>query len=193
MSVTFAVKRLLALGFAAALLCGSCIAQKASPPAADAGKIAVRNNAASLLADLLGNDKNIAKILVIKHGSAEMERLIRTISKTAGDGEKQLEALAKSDPTLNLHALDLPPGEAAARAAGSKLTEHELLSSSGAAFEFSLLLTQTQALSYGSHLAQIAAANSSLPEQARAFHSLDVALNALYRQVVARMRALPPK
>jgi hypothetical protein len=48
-------------------------------------------------------------------------------------------------------------------------------------------------LDYGSHLAKIAAENSSSPEQQRRFHSLDVALNALLQQVVAKLRALSGK
>jgi hypothetical protein len=178
---------------AGGLLCGHANAQKSAPPnaAPDKSKIEVRNNAASLLADLLGDEKNVSKLLIIKRNSAELGRLIKSISKTAGDGAEQLETLAKNDSTLNLHALQLPPGEIATRAAMSKTREHELLFSSGEKFELHLLLTQTTALDYGSHLAKIAGDNSSSPEQQRKFHSLDVALNALFQQVVAKLRALP--
>jgi hypothetical protein len=72
-----------------------------------------------------------------------------------------------------------------------KPKEHELLFSSGAQFEFNLLLTQAEALSYGSHLAKVAADNSSAPEAQREFHSLETSLNDLYERVVARMRSLP--
>jgi hypothetical protein len=194
-TVTVCMKRLCIVCLAAELFCGCANAQKLDAPAATApdSKSATRNNAASLLADLLSQDKNIGKILFIKHTTPDSGKLIKEISKAAGNGAGQLEALAKSDTTLNLHALDLPPGEKAVRASDSKTTEHELLHSSGGAFEFNLLLSQTQALSYGSHLAQIAAENSSSPEQTRVFHSLDVALSALYQQVVAKMRTLPPQ
>jgi hypothetical protein len=180
---------------AGGLFCGYANAQKPAAPnaAPDKSKIEVRNNAVSLLADLLGNEKNVSKILIIKHSSAEIGRLIKAISKTAGDGAEQLESLAKNDPTLNLHALQLPSGEIATRAAMSKTMEHELLFTSGEKFELHLLLTQTTALDYGSHLAKIASENSSSPEQQRKFHSLEVALNALLQQVVAKLRALPGK
>lgn len=195
------MKRLLIFCFAAAVFCSCANAQKPAAttnsapgnPATDTGKIEVRNNAASLLADLLGDEKNVSKILIIKHNSPELGRLIKAISKTAGDGAEQLETLAKEDPTLNLHALQLPPGETATRAAISKTKEHELIFSSGEKFELNLLLTQTDALDYGSHLAKIAAENSSSPEQKSKFHSLDLALNALFQRVVARIRALPAK
>jgi hypothetical protein len=186
---------------AAARMC--CLGAKAQAPAAatksdsdtskDASKTELRNNAASLLDDLLGSEKDVSKILIIKHRPARVSRVIEAISKTAGDGQDQLEGLAKEDKTLNLHALQLPPGEVATRDAIRKTKEHELLFSWGAKFDMSLLLSQTDALDYGSHLAKIAAENSASPEQARKFHALDVALSALYQRVVADIRAVPPK
>ena len=188
--------RLIVFSLIAGLTCGLTNAQKHTPSHAgpDKSKIAVRNNAASLLADLLGKDKNVSKILIIKSNSDELGELMKAISKAAGDGADELEALAKNDKSLNLHALQLPPGEIAARAAMSKTDEHELLSTPGGEkFELKLLLTQTEALNYGSHLAKVAADNSSSPEQQRIFHALEVALNALYQQVVSKLRALPGK
>jgi hypothetical protein len=190
--------RLLAKGsvfiLAAALLCGYANAQKHPSNAPDRSKIAVRNNAASLLADLLGDEKNVSKILIIKSNSDELGKLMKAISKTADDGKDQLEALAKADSTLNLKALQLPPGEMATRAAISKTYEHDLLlTPGGEKFELTLLLSQTDALNYGLHLAKVAADNASSPEQQRKFHALEVALNAVYQQVVSKLRALPGK
>jgi hypothetical protein len=167
------------------------VGAKESPDASN--KVEVRNNAASLLADLFHDEKNVDKILLIKHNSKELGELMKSISKTAGDGEKKLDELTKADKTLNLHALELPPGEKATRAAISKTKEHELLFTSGETFELNLLLSQTDALDYGSHLAKIAAENSSSPEQQREFHALDVTLHNLFHRVVARVRALPGK
>jgi hypothetical protein len=181
---------------AAAVFCGCASVQKTVPPpvaATDSKKIELRNNAVSLLADLLDQEKNVSKVLIIKRNTKELGEIIKAISRTAGAGAEQLKTLAANDPSLNLHALELPPGEKATRAAIAKTKEHELLFSSGENFEFNLLLTQTDALSYGSHLAGIAAENSPFPEQAEAFHALDVALNDLWQQVITRMRSLPPK
>jgi hypothetical protein len=190
---SFILKPLLILCLVGGVFAGEASARQPNPPAADASKAEVRNNAASLLADLLGKDKNVSKILIIKRNSAEFGKLIKSISKAADDGEKQLQALAKADPTLSLHALQLPPGEEAARAADGKATEHELLSSSGPVFEFNLLLSQAQALNYASNLAKVAADNSSSPDQSRVFNQLNVSLANLYKQVIARMRARPAK
>lgn len=163
------------------------------PRPSDDNKIELRNNAASLLADLLGQEKDVSKILIVKHPSPGIEKLIKAISKTADEGSNRLETLAKNDKALNLHALQLPPGETATRAAVSKTEEHELILTFGTTFELNLLLTQTEALNYGSHLAKIAAENAQSPEQQRDFHALDVSLDNLYKEVVAQIRALPRK
>jgi hypothetical protein len=164
---------------------------KSPKSAADRAK--VRNNAASLLHDLLGQEKDVSKILIIKHEAKEFGQLVKDISKTSGDGAKQLEKLAKNDPGLDLMVMDLPPGERAARDAQSKTDEHELLHSSGTTFEFNLLLTQVQALDYAAHLAQVAAENSTSPDQAHEFSSLQMQLNQLLSQAVKMMRAPPRK
>ncbi|HEY5298728.1 MAG TPA: hypothetical protein VIK59_12480 [Verrucomicrobiae bacterium] len=182
--------------FFAGIFCGCAQVQNSPPTVADgpdAKKIELCNNAASLLYGLLDEEKNVSKVLIFKGNSAALGQLIKAISKSAGDGEKQLAAMAKNDSALNLHALELPAGEKATRAAIAKTREHELLFSSGENFEFTLLLTQAEALSYGSHLAKIAAENCPPPVEAREFHAFDVALNDLFQQVLARMRSLPPK
>ena len=65
------VKRLLFFLVAAGLFCSRATAGTPPHPrpAEDKSKIEVRNNAASLLADLLGDEKNVSKILIIKHNS----------------------------------------------------------------------------------------------------------------------------
>jgi hypothetical protein len=181
---------------AAAMLSAGASAQEPAQPAkpdGDASKIEVRNNAASLLNDLLGDEKNLSKILIIKRHYPRLAVLVKAISKTAGDGQDELETLAKNDKTLNLQAIQLPPGEIATRFAIQKTKEHELIFSSGQKFEINLLLSQTDALDYGSHLAKIAAENSTSAEQQHTFRSLDVALNALFQRAVVRIRALPAK
>lgn len=153
----------------------------------------MRNNSASLLYDLLDDEKNVSKVLLIKSDREKLDRLIKTISVLAGDGERRLDELAKGDSSLNLHAIQLPVGEKATRDAIAKTKEHELLLSSGENFEFTLLLTQADALSYGWHLAKIAAENSSRPEQVKEFAALSTAMEDLYKQVVVLMRSPPAK
>ena len=151
-------------------------------------KIDIRNNAASLLYDLLGAEKNVSKILIIKHHSDELGQLIKAISEAAANDKNQLERLATNNPGVNLHAIQLPRGEKAARDAVAKTEEHELLFTSGKEFEFNLLLTQAQAMGYGWHLAKIAAENSSSTEERQTFTTISRGMEALHRRVIAQMQ-----
>jgi multidrug efflux pump subunit AcrA (membrane-fusion protein) len=189
-----------------ALLFGCSTTGPASPSAAPAPapattrhteaadeKIQIRNNASSLLEQLLDEEKNVSKVLIIKHGSRELSGLIKAISTAAADGAKRLKALAQDDPTLDLRRQELPVGEKACRDAISKTEEYDLLLSSGADFEFTLLLTQAQALNYGSHLAKVAANNSADPKEVDALLAMSRTLDQLLTQVKAMMKSPPSK
>lgn len=164
----------------------------AATSAAAAQKLERRNNAASLLAQLVDDEKGLHYVLILKGHRAELQQLVKNISATATSIQDQLQALAKADPTLNLRAVELPAGEIATRAAIESTKEHELLLTSGADFEFTLLLTQADALSYGWHLAQIVADNSPNAAQAKQFTTFSTAFHDLYTQTVTLMRS-PPK
>jgi hypothetical protein len=160
------------------------------PPSVE--KLVTRNNAASLLFQLVEDEKNVSVLLIVKGNQPEVNSLVKAIAVTAGEASKNLTALAKADPALNLHAIDLPDGEVAARAAIAKTKTHELLLDTGNNFEFALLLTQADALSYGYNLAQIAANDSSNPEEKRTFATLGETMKAQYQQVIAFIRAPAP-
>ncbi len=147
-----------------------------------------RNNAASLLYQLVGEEKNVSKILFIKSNSKELGQLIKAISQMAANSERRLASLASNSPDLNLHAMELPQGEKATRDAVAKTEEHELLFTSGKQFEFNLLLTQAQALNYGWHLAEIAAENSHRPVEVQEFLAISREMKQLYDQVITQMR-----
>jgi hypothetical protein len=126
--------------------------------------------------------------LLIKHNCGELGHLIKAISEAAANDKIQLERLATNNPGLNLHAIQLPQGEKAARDAVAKTEEHELLFTSGKAFEFNLLLTQSQALGYGWHLAKIVAENSSSRDEMQTFAAMSRRMESLYRQVIIQMQ-----
>jgi len=94
-----------------------------------------------------------------------------------------LEEFAKHDPSIVLDDLRLPPGEAATREAIAATKQQELLGQTGDEFELSLLLTQTEALSYASHLAKVAAENESQPDRARALAGVSKDMEGLYHEV----------
>src|SRR4051812_8822771 len=128
--------------------CQSMQQQTAANTSADAKEtpekqgpnLQTRNNALALLDDLLNDEKNVSKILIVKHNSDELGRLVKDISRVAADDAKMLEAFAKTVPGLNLKQFDLPPGEFATRRAISKSKEQILLHSKDAEFQFQLLL-----------------------------------------------------
>ena len=79
----------------------------------------------------------------------------------------------------------LPPAELATRDAIAATKKKELLSQSGGTFELTLLLTQTEALSYGWHLAQVTGQNEPQPDRARALAGISEDMQNLYREVFA--------
>src|SRR5690348_15830544 len=83
-------------------------------------KLLVRYNAMAVLDGVLNDEKNVIKILLVKHHSDELGKLIKDISGTAGQGAKMLDEVAKQETGLDLKQLDLPPGEMAVRQANSK-------------------------------------------------------------------------
>ena len=149
----------------------------------------VHDNAMNLLHDLLGDEKNVSKVLIIKHASPAVKQLIKNISETAGVRVKTLESFVQKDAAPNWERLGLPPGEKAVRQAMSKTKEHELLHTSGKEFEFLLLLTQAEGLGYGTHLARIAAENAPDPGRADQLFIISKELDRLQADTLALLRA----
>ena len=59
----------------------------------------------------------------------------------------------------------------------------------GDKFELTLLLTQTEALSYAWHLAKVASENEPQPDRARALGGVSADMENLYREVFALLRS----
>jgi len=150
---------------------------------------ATRNNAASLLYELMGEEADVSKLLIIKRERDELHRIIKNISSVASAAHKTLALLAKEDPTLDLKRTNLPSGEKAVREAMSKQKGGELLKASGADFEFKLLLTQVESLAYSDHLARVAALNESNPAQSRVFTEIATQMNQLHGEALNLLRA----
>ncbi len=150
--------------------------------------LATRNNAIALLDDLLNDEKNLSKLLIIKRNSRELKRLVVNISDTAGDGAKMLSALSRQDPAIDFKLIGLPPGERETRRAIAKTKQHLLLHTKEAEFEFQLLLTQSEALNYGAHLALVASENEPRATEARELSKLSTRLQQLHEQVLEMLR-----
>jgi len=191
----FMMKEILMGGFLAGVLCGCASTHPVSLNALPEKptKLQIRNNAASLLDDLLNDEQNVDKVLVVKSASPDNTALIKLIAATAATHKRELDEMATNDPALNLQATDLPPGEIAARNGSSKADEHALLLSTGVNFEFNLLFSQAQAESYGQQLATVAAKNSENPEEMHTFETISQTMERLDLQVITAIRTLPEK
>ena len=177
------------LSFLALVLCG-CATQHRSTAdlqsrvSRDQVTLDTRNNAYSLLYELLSEEKDVSKILIIKREGKELNRFIKEVATTSGDAAAQLKRFREMDGSLELDATLLPPGEAATRDAIAKTKTKALLGSSGLAFERALLLTQIEALSYGSHLAKVSATHDANSARSEYLQSLSQTLNRYYLEAV---------
>ncbi len=166
------------------------VTPETSNPTAENKRIdpVTRDNALALLNDLLNDEKNLSKILLIKRHSDQLGKLVEDISRTSKRGAESLEAVAKEQRT-NLKQLALPPGEKATRQAISKSKESTLLRAKDAESEFQLLLTQVEALSYGVYLAEVVAENEPQREPASQFSELSAEMRELHERVLAMLRS----
>lgn len=146
-------------------------------------------NALALLDDLLSDEKRLKLILLIKRETPELKQLVKDISESAGEGAKLLKEMKNADPSLDLTRTQLPPGEEATRKAIAKTKEGRLLKAKGAEFEFQILLSQAEALTYASHLSGVAAANDPDRVRGRKLLKLSFELDQLANRVLAMMKA----
>jgi hypothetical protein len=147
------------------------------------------NHSYALIYDLLGDEKNVSKLLIIKRERLELKEVVKAISQNAGEAHKQLEKFGKADPTLNLKDKGLPTAETAARESISKAKAKELLTEKGKDFELKLLLTQNEALTYGEHLASTAAQKETEPQRRKFLETLARDMGQLRQRVASILAA----
>lgn len=169
-------------GILAACLLTGCQTPKDASPTPASPPRTTRNNSYSLLHQLLSDEKRVGLLRFIKKESGDVKDLVKRIAATSASGAKLIESFAKQDQALDLEDIRLPPGEVATRDAIGATKEKTLLAQSGVEFEVTLLLTQTEALSYGWHLAKVAGENESDPKRARALAALSKDLENLYHE-----------
>ena len=180
--------RFAALILAACVLTG-CQSPKAMPSSGNNASQSTRNNCYSLLHQLLDEQKDVSLLRFIKSEHPDVKTLIKKIATTSATGATLLEKFAEDDPSIKLDDIRLPPGEVATRDAIASSKEKELLSQTGDTFELTLLLTQTEALSYGWHLAEVASQNEPQPDRARALAGIGVDMDNLYHEVFVLLLA----
>jgi hypothetical protein len=174
---------LLAVMLSVAGVLTGCQSPKPRSPAGDDAALATRNNCYSLLHQLLDEQKDVSILRFIKREHSGVKDLVKKIAVNSATGAKLLEEFARHDPSIQLGDIWLPPGELATRDAIASTKQKELLSQTGDEFELTLLLTQTEALSYAWHLAQVAGENEPDPDRARALAGVSEDMQNLYQEV----------
>ncbi len=177
------ILRLLPAVLSIACVLTGCQSPKTSPSSGSSALQSTRNNCYSLLHQLLDEQKDVSKLRFIKREHSDVKNLIKKIASASGAGSQLLEEFAKHDPLIHLNDIRLPPGEAATRAAIAASKKKELLGQTGDEFELSLLLTQTEALSYGWHLAKVASENEFEPKRSHALAGVSQDMKGLYQEV----------
>jgi hypothetical protein len=181
--------RVIMLGVGIAILAGTGCQHARPPTKATTRQEQIRVNCFSLLHQLLDQQRNVDKLLLVKKESAETHRLIKAIAAASAAGAKRLEYFAAGDRSVQLELVALPPGEVATRDAIARTKTKELLTPFNPDFELHLLLTQSEALSYAWHLARVAAANDTGMERSQYFSALSAEMKELHRQTVSLMHA----
>ena len=164
-----------------------CRSLQNSPAAIQQSTTTNSHHGYALLYELLGDEKDVSKLLIIKRERAELKALIKEISDRSRKAHQQLEALAKSSPAINLKDTGLPAAEVQTRKAIAKTRGKELLTEHGKDFEVLLLLSQNEALSYGAHLAQTAAAAESVDTRRQQLQQLSADFSQLQKKVLAML------
>jgi hypothetical protein len=144
-----------------------------------------RNNCYSLLHQLLNEQKDVSLLRFIKVEHADVKELTKKIAAASRAGAKLLEEFARSDPSIRLDDIRLPSGEVRTREAIAATKKGDLLSQKGDEMDLTLLLSQTEALSYASHLAQVAAECELDSDRARALEGLREDMEKLYQEAFA--------
>jgi hypothetical protein len=175
----------------AATFLAGCKSPTPVPAPATPNTIAIRNNACSLLYQLCDEEKDVSILRFIRREQVDIKDLTKTIAATAKAGEVQLDEFARRDPSFPVKDVQLPPGEVATRDAISKAKEKNLLTFKGRQFEVALLLSQVEALNYGSHLAKVAAEHDNNPERVRALNDMAAQMEGLYKRAFDLLLALP--
>jgi hypothetical protein len=186
------IGRVISIGslLAASLLGGCQTANRTStapPVQPEKNARATWSNGYALLYDLMTNEQDVSKLRFFKHEQPDVKELINRIAAASGDAAKQLKAFDAEDGGSDLKDQELPPGEQTTRDAIASTKKWDLLGHTGEHFELSLLLTQSEAMNYGWHLAEVAGKNDSRPERAKYLAGLSNQMKGFYQEIYAML------
>jgi hypothetical protein len=155
-------------------------------------RASIRNEGYSILYELLGKQRSLDTLLLVKNERVEVRRVIKEIARVSKEGHAQLTNFAKADASLDFKAVGLPLAETKTRQAIEATRTKQLLLSSGGKFELHLLLSQSEALSYGAHLARVIRELDSEPTRQAALEALAQGLERLREDVLKLLQVSPP-
>lgn len=181
------MRRLIALTvLAPVLFLAACQSPAQSGPAKRATdrEIALDQGYALLYATL-SDESQVDKLLIIKDPGDPVAELIKAISRFTGEAKSKIDAFAKVQPMLALTDQGLPVTETNTRKAIGDATAKGLLFSGDRTFEFRALLSQHQALSYITHLAETLADQEPVEDRRRFLEKLAKDADALHDRVIA--------
>ncbi len=142
-----------------------------------------------LLYEILGQERQVSKLLFIKFERDELETIIDAIAGASDRAYDRLEALAKAKPgRLDLTDTGLPLEEVLTRQSIAAARSSQLLAASGRELELELLLSQNEALTYIGHLVDTLSRNESDPERLAFLRDLWKEVTLLQEDVLALLR-----
>ena len=177
-----ATKRLASGLFAVWLGCAGSAAPVLPPPVASSG------HGYALLYAILGQEKNVSQLLVIKGEREPLEAVIDAIAETCGKAYEKLGELAARSPRIDLSDTGLPKEELKTRELIGATRRDLLLGSSGRELELQLLVIQSEALTYAAHLADTLSRSEADPERAAFVRALWQDLTRHLHDVQALLR-----
>ncbi|MGA2603296.1 MAG: hypothetical protein ABSG14_03625 [Verrucomicrobiia bacterium] len=148
----------------------------------------VRNEGYSLLYQLLSQESDAAKILIIKHADSPIADMVKEIASTCDQAKKKLDLFHKEDRHLNLEMTHLPEIEQKSRVAIQSTVTKQLLFSSGKTFEVRFLFTQAEAMNYAAHLAQVLHDQEDNPVRKEFLATISERCTTLHDRVMALLK-----
>jgi hypothetical protein len=142
----------------------------------------------ALLYDLVKDEKDVSKLRFIKHERTELKSLLQEIARVNHDACSRLEAFAKTNHEIDIKNQGLPAAEVQARGAIGKFKQSSILHSKDKDLEIQLLLSENEALTYGSHLAQVVSAAEADPSRKQFLQQLAATLSKLQGNVIDLLR-----
>ncbi|MBI1370624.1 MAG: hypothetical protein GC162_18455 [Planctomycetes bacterium] len=139
----------------------------------------------ALLYDLLDQEANVDKLLIVRDASEPTKTLIKNIAEAARSARDQIKQFADADAHLSLGDPGLPSVESQTRAAIKSEMTKELLT--GDHFELNLLVAQVKATQYAAYLARVLSKADGDAKRSAFFADTEKKFNDLNLAAMARL------